>query len=138
MLNFVFSHRRHGQIFLVQFCYQTRLIKYFVIPAKAGTQYRYGVSVGYKSFQYGFFSSISFSFQSRFHFLIRFSRVIALSAVSCCSHQTSLSTPCSLVKPPTNFSRLVSRLLPKLFLHLGQLHAPIQHPNLFPLPNLHL
>ena len=37
----------------------------------------------YKSFQYGFLSSISFSFHARFHFLICFSRVIAAYISPC-------------------------------------------------------
>ena len=42
-----------------------------------------------RSSQSGLLSSISLIFQARFHFLIRFSRVIACSIVACRSNHTS-------------------------------------------------
>src|SRR5690606_5949969 len=60
---------------------------------------------GHKSLQRGLPSWINRSFQLRFHFLICFSRNIALSIVGCSSYQTSVAMPYRFVKPSTTCSR---------------------------------
>ncbi|MCA1715149.1 MAG: hypothetical protein LC715_08605, partial [Gammaproteobacteria bacterium] len=56
---------------------------------------------GYRSRQSGFLDSASSIFQIRFQALMAFSRDMADSMVPCCSYQTSVWTPCCLVKPAT-------------------------------------